>query len=68
MLTIPEGKKLYQVPYFKDGAIIKVSSKNPQLKKKESHGIGVSEMQYFLPKSEQATLLPNATIHPEENA
>lgn len=45
-----------------------MSSKNPQLKKKESHGIGVSEMQYFLPKSEQATLLPNATIPPEENA
>lgn len=45
MLIIPEGKKLYEVPYFKDGAVIKVNSKNPQLKKKESHGIEVSQVQ-----------------------
>lgn len=45
MFSIPEGKKLHEIPYFRDGAIIKVSTKNPQLNKKQSVGIGVSEMQ-----------------------
>lgn len=45
MFSLPDGKKVHEIPYLKDGAIIKVSSKNPQLVKKESHGIGVSDMQ-----------------------
>lgn len=44
MLSVPEGKKIYDVPYFKDGAIVKVSSRNP--KKPEAHqGMGVSQLQ-----------------------
>lgn len=47
MLSVPEGKKLFDIPYFKDGAIIKVSSRNP--KKPVTHGVGVDEMQYLIP-------------------
>lgn len=61
MFSIPEGKKLAEIPYFRDGAIIKVSSKNPQLKKKESHGIGVSDMQYLCPKLDRA-IFPRSAI------
>jgi hypothetical protein len=34
-----------------------VSTKNPQLKKKESHGIEVSQMQYFISNSGHPSLL-----------
>lgn len=46
MLSVPEGKKLFDIPYFKDGAIIKVSSRNPK-KPPVAHGVGVNEIQYF---------------------
>lgn len=29
MFTISEGKKVHEIPYLKDGAILKASSKNP---------------------------------------
>lgn len=45
MLAVPEGKKLYDVPYFKDGAIIKVSSRNP---KKPEAQKGMSSMMPYL--------------------
>ena len=33
-LSFLDGKKLYDIPYFKGGAIIKVESKQPKLAKK----------------------------------
>ena len=38
-LNVGDGKKIYDVPYFKDGAIINVQSKRP--KKKEAVGMNV---------------------------
>jgi len=44
LITISESTKIREVPYFADGAILKVSSKNP---KKESHvGIKTSDIEY----------------------
>lgn len=33
-LSVPESQKIHQIPYFQDGAIVKVSSRNPEMKKK----------------------------------
>jgi hypothetical protein len=30
VFSIAEGKKIYDIPYFQDGAIIRVESKNPK--------------------------------------
>ena len=44
-LHAQDGYKLRDLPYMKDGAIIKAEFKT--LKKKQSHGVGVSDIQYF---------------------
>lgn len=41
-LSVFDKKKIYDIPYFKDGAIVKVESKAPKLNKRESHGVGVA--------------------------
>ena len=44
-ITINEGTKIGDVPYFVDGAILKVNTKNPK-KQKVVSGLKASELQH----------------------
>ena len=42
-MNVPESKRLSDIPYMEDGAILIVESRGP--KKKESHiGVGIDEL------------------------
>jgi hypothetical protein len=44
--SIPEGKKLHEIPYFINGAVVRAKNKNPpESKMKQSRGLEVSQMQ-----------------------
>lgn len=45
-----------------------MSTKNPQLKKKESHGIEVSQMQYFTSNLDQPSLIQSVITLPVASA
>jgi hypothetical protein len=66
-ISIGEGTKIGDVPYFTDGAIIVVNSRAP--KKEVMHsGIKTSDLEY-LPRDIGTTLWPrSATIRLEESA
>lgn len=44
-MHVSDGKKIWEIPYFKDGAILKVDTRNPK-KPDNHHGMSVPEMQY----------------------